>query len=173
MYFWRIEQLKKSLVVEPNQLESLKYVVALLIARACLELEIAIHRHLVPPSQELRMLDSTTLIAAPVFLIVGIVYCFIKNGGRKGSAFLPRFVALGWVMGIRFVSLTVLPVIFVLEMICHSRPSQVPSLFWSVATILVIVFYWRLGVHFADVRELERSTQPKPDGDGLKPAPKT
>jgi Ca2+/H+ antiporter len=171
MYFWRIEDLKYSLVVKPpSQLESLKYLAALLIAKACLAMEIVVHNSLVHPDPAWRIPDLTASIVGPLSGIVGIVYCFVKNGGRTGSSFLQRLVALYWVMVIRFTVIVFVPSAVLLALICRSA-SRLVLVLWPVSVILVVLFYWRLGSHFADVQEHERMTQPKPDVDGPKPEP--
>ena len=93
MYFWKINCLKQSLKKEPlSEKESIKYIVATVVLY-CLFL-------IINPAKT----DKWYLISYLIYMIItviGIIYCFHKNGGIQGNNFLKKFISLNWVLGIR------------------------------------------------------------------------
>jgi hypothetical protein len=74
---------------------------------------------------------------------IGVWCCYIANGGRTGRRFAERFLALGWVVGVRLF-LVVAPA-FVLILVLEIELATP----WLEATMLVlsIVYFWRIRTH--------------------------
>jgi uncharacterized RDD family membrane protein YckC len=98
--------------------------------------------------------DNIETIGFAVFLIVGSVYCYYTNGGRKGGDFMSRYISLAWVFGVRYTVVVLIPLSLVLYTPI-SMFTELPdntqwydTLFYA---ILRIPFYLVLSKHIKDV----------------------
>jgi hypothetical protein len=101
-----------------------------------------------------------TMIAYPVSAVLSVYYCYRRNGGAAGKHFAERYLAIGWVVGLRIgfcavVAVAVSAVIGALlgfDFDAISSPGVTRAI--DVAGFgLVLLVYWRMGVHLADVAE--------------------
>jgi hypothetical protein len=93
-------------------------------------------------------------VAFPLVSVVGIYYCYRRNGGELGTRFAERYLAVGWVVGWRVALVAVASVVLTAVVALVS----VGNLDWlhepridtgiDVAALgLVACMYWRTGVH--------------------------
>ncbi|HEV3485099.1 MAG TPA: hypothetical protein VG106_06810, partial [Vicinamibacterales bacterium] len=50
-------------------------------------------------------------IVHPLLALVGVYYCYRRNGGPTGERLAERFLAVGWVVGIRVASAAIASVL--------------------------------------------------------------
>jgi hypothetical protein len=98
-------------------------------------------------------------ITHPLLSVVGVYYCYRRNGGAVGVRFAERYLALGWVVGLRVglaaasiaavglgISLLVTGSLEWLE-----EPRIAPAV--TVGSLGLVAFvYWRIGRHLGDLR---------------------
>ena len=94
-------------------------------------------------------------IAYPLLSVAGIYYCYRSNGGSAGRQFAERYLAVGWVVGLRVVVLGIGAAImthgislwiFGLDWIADDRLSLVLEF---GALVLIGLVYWRMGIHLS------------------------
>ena len=147
MYFWRIKKLKANLIERPlSGREELRYLIGFLL--------LWVLTLTAPPEEGLNRWDHAGLAVTALLTIVGTIYLFHRNGGAGGELFLQRYFVLGWVVSIRwaaaFVSLYV--IVRLIASILDAWPSEETNVFdFLLISAGEVCFYWRLGVHIADV----------------------
>jgi len=82
---------------------------------------------------------------------LGTAYCYEANGGAAGSDFMARYVSLGWVVGLR-AALAYTPAAIVVGILAAPAFDDAKLLMSVLGLGFVVVLYWRMGFHFADVR---------------------
>src|SRR5919108_1465185 len=96
MYFWRIEALKSDLAVRPmTDRQVLPYLVACGVLMAAVGII-----PFGPPNKWDLVGGGWSMLLA----IVGTIHVYRKNGGEVGLHILQRFLAIGWVVGIRWTA---------------------------------------------------------------------
>lgn len=158
MYLWRIQELKKVLML--NQLsEQYKFyylfINMLLFAVFC-------DVSLFFPT-EVTVLDKINSGITIGIQCVGLIIAYKMNGGKEGKEFLARFTSLYVSLTVRFLVYTIgflcLNVIFMwlLSLVVPKQYLGDISNIIDVAFIPVfeIFFYWRLIVHIRHVRQGE------------------
>jgi uncharacterized membrane-anchored protein YitT (DUF2179 family) len=90
------------------------------------------------------------VLIVAAFVGLGTAYCYEANGGSEGTDFIARYVSLGWVVGWRVSLACILPAVIVAAIAVRFAPNS--SSWLAVLDLIVPVIYWRMGVHFADVR---------------------
>jgi hypothetical protein len=148
VYFWNLTALKRALSAGPlSNRAAFRYIIATFAAYEVL-FEVTAYVGATP--------DTVALIANVVILVFGSLVAYAANGGDHGIDFLGRYLALGWVLGVRFLAaifLVMLAVMVVIAVRAYSDPAAVenPTLVETYSTGLGImaygVFYWRLAVH--------------------------
>ncbi len=145
MYFWNIKELKKELKKRSlSERESFKYLIASMLFYA-------FDAFLILDSN---IWDVISALIATVILICGTYYVYKCNDGEEGSNFLQRYVALGWVVAIRWLVMIVLPATIVyfiiLEIFTGITYSTTLSdvIFYN---ILFIVYFFILCRHITDI----------------------
>ncbi len=104
MYFWNIEGLKSKLTAALlTDREVLPYFIVFLVLMMGLEF--------LPP-EKMNLWDYLTTAYAILISIFGTLYLYRKNGGSAGVHFIQCYMAVGWVVGVRWMAL-VLPLFFV------------------------------------------------------------
>ncbi len=145
MYFWRIEALKADLAALPlTDRQVLPYLVLYSVLIAAVGI--------IPfgPSNNWDMIGGGWSV---LLAIVGTIYVYRKNGGEHGLHLLQRYLAIGWVVGIRWAAALLLITVAyfgVLEVV--SEVSEDTT--WLDFLVLAIaegVLYWRIGHHIGDV----------------------
>jgi hypothetical protein len=153
LYFWNIEGLKTELRGRPvPPADVLRYAAAILV--------IWTGSSLIPVESEvLDLADAAILGLIIVVTVLGLWIAYRANGGAHGTDLAGRYLALGWVIGLRltalwlaiFVALAL--TVFVLafwERELSDRALDV--LAWAAVLVTEVVFYWRLAHHLATVR---------------------
>jgi hypothetical protein len=76
---------------------------------------------------------------------IGVWRCYLANGGRAGFRFAERFIALGWVVGMR-IGLLLLPGVLLLV----ALRIDLTTLWVDGTTVaLSAVYFWRLCFHIS------------------------
>ena len=84
-------------------------------------------------------------LAAFAVSAVGAWRCYLANGGPTGHRFAERFVALGWVVGVRLflVAAAIFTALF-------ARNVELDTLWVDVSmVVLTAVYFWRLWSHIS------------------------
>ena len=98
--------------------------------------------------------------AYPVLAVVGVYYCYRCNGGATGRRFAERYLAIGWVVGVK-VAAVVLGAGLAGSIGLGLSGSnfewlESPRVADGVDFVglgLIALVYWRMGVHLADVHQ--------------------
>jgi hypothetical protein len=147
MYFWRIENLKDRLATRPfSERETLPYLVVFVVlctAVACIPQ---------PIKNIWDVLEATWSI---LLAAAGTIYIYRKNGVAGGQNFLQRYLAVSWVVTIRWVVIfAVAAIAFYATLEAMGLPTETTHwydfLFVAVAEVVV---YWRIGFHIGDLAE--------------------
>lgn len=151
MYFWRIEKMKTEMVTcQMSEREVLPYVV---VSAAVFSVAGYIRQPLN------NRWDALSVGWSLLLAVFGTIYIYRQNGGANGQHFLQRYLALGWVVGIRwFVAFT--PVVLVLYVMLAGASADAQSTRWQdvlIFAVAEIILYWRIGYH---VRDLAMRTMP-------------
>ncbi|UTV29180.1 hypothetical protein [Photobacterium atrarenae] len=138
MYFWDIQSLKKELAAnQVSEHESFQYFMAHMVVISLLFI----------PFTSYNIYDIASSILSVPILVFGLLYVHKQSSGGQ---FLTQYfaLALAWVFGIRFL-VAFLPFIFI-----FSAVSPVETSMWDVVffSVFEIVFYWRLGIHFREIK---------------------
>lgn len=147
MYFWKIHKLKIELASSPlGSLEGLQYILAIVVVSTAQEYLLG-----PPDPRPFNTWDHVGSSGMFVISVVGAISCFLANGGRSGPDFLSRFLSLGWVLGIRFVVLALVPMmiaVFILEDFRGEVPTETSLLRVSGTLVVLALFFFRLRHHF-------------------------
>ncbi len=147
MYFWKINRLKEDLIKGPlSESESFKYLIAITIVYGLTMVMVLF--------LENNFWDIYSAIVTGIISIVGVIYIYKCNNGREGTHFLQRYLSLGWVVGIRWMVLLVLPatiVYFIALGIYSEVPSSTTLLDLLFLNLLYLPFFWLFGKHIKDV----------------------
>jgi hypothetical protein len=151
MEFLRIRGLKADLARESlSASETAKY----LAAQAALSSIVLIPTPADTPS-------GWPFLAYPLLALTGVYYCYKRNGGTTGERFAERYLAVGWVAGVRVATaLVVIAVVGLtglaftdigLQWLEHSNFAAAVD----AGMFVVLAFiYWRIGAHLADVQRM-------------------
>lgn len=145
MYFWRINQLKAQLAVEPlTDRRVLPYAVAhgALFALACA----------FPPAST-NSWDRATGFAFVPLMVVGILWVFRQNGGANGLDFLQRCTAISWVIFIRLVPVALLSglVLYLIKGAPLEGGLEATAYDFAFGLALGVIYFQRVGSHVRDV----------------------
>jgi hypothetical protein len=149
MRFWRITQLKAEMRVQPlSERESLPYLV-LFVASSSLVMGL--------PQSGFNAFDALDTLLSVMIAIVGTIFVYRRNGGIHGEYFLQRYLAIGFVVGVRcIVALLALmiPMIIALDTLgmLSDQTSWIDLLFSVVIQWFV---YWRTGYHVRDLARMD------------------
>ena len=146
-YFWRIHDLKASMVSQPlSEREVLPYLLLTLGLYAAIASL---------PTQAFNLWDYLGAAWTVAITVLGIVYVYHRNGGSKGRDFLQRLFAIGWVVTIRwvvFLSLALL--LFYISIEFWSVFEIEDETQWhdfAIIALAEIGLYWRMGFHVRDL----------------------
>lgn len=148
MYFWNIEKLKKDIIKKPlSEGEVFKYLIATTILYSLGMI----------PFLENNIWDIISGITSGVVTVLGLIYLYVRNGGSSGVNFLQKYLALGWVMGIRFFVLIVCPVVIIYFSIIGVYVGAIPeeTTWHDIITmnLMYLVYFYLLGIHMKDIRK--------------------
>ncbi len=142
MYLWDANSLIDDLAKSPlPEKEAFKYLMAYTILMSAA----------IIPLPDSNINDIIGAIADVVVAIFGVIYIYKCNGGNKGKDIIQRYMSLGFVVGIRFVVMAMIPLSILLyfAMAYYAEVPDQTSLFEAMFyTSLGAAYYWRLGVNF-------------------------
>ncbi|MCX6908269.1 MAG: hypothetical protein NTY01_09525 [Verrucomicrobia bacterium] len=153
MYFWRIEELKTKMTVSPlSDREALPYLVwAVTLSTMGCYLS----------GEKFSVGQAIEATYSVLLTIFGTTYIYKQNGGASGEYFLQRYLAIGWVVTIRwsvvvgsFVGLSVVLFISASILAGHRLDCLVVSrnCYWlTLGFFFQLVLYLRIAHHVRDV----------------------
>ena len=145
MYFWSIEKLKAEMASGPlSEREVLPYLIVFLVlstVNGCI------------PQADLNIWGGLSAAWSIALAVAGTVYIYRQNGGAHGQHFLQRYLAVGWVVTLRWIvamSVAFAALFAVLEAIGTSNDdtSWYDFLFIAAAETAL---YSRIGHHVRDI----------------------
>jgi hypothetical protein len=142
MYFWHIEDLKKDLVAGPlNDREVLPYLLIFVGLSALV---------LIFPAESMNPWDYALAISTLLITVGGTVYVYYCNGAAAGSHFVQRYLAIGWVVTVRWGVAVIFAFVVLLFLIDTSGDETTPitAVFWITAEVAL---YERIGHHIRAV----------------------
>lgn len=141
MYFWRIRELKSKLAHGPlSEREVLPYLVVF-----------AAIAYIAPffPAESMNLWDYLGASWAVALAVGGTIYAFHRNGGRAGANFVQRYLAIGWVVSVRWI--VFLMALFAAYVFLVDAPRETTwheALLFGVAEL---VLWERIAHHIADL----------------------
>jgi multisubunit Na+/H+ antiporter MnhF subunit len=153
VYFWNVERLRADLRERPvPPVEVVRYAAAILVTWGATSF-------MPVADTEFRVGDGILLALTVLVTVVGLWTAYRANGGPHGIDLAGRFLALGWVIGLRLMvlclALLVIMVVIVLVLAFRGQELSDRSIelsAWTMVLVVEIVFYWRLTHHLALVR---------------------
>ena len=149
MYFWNIKKLKALLIERPlTEKELLPYLIATLLMFTLVPY--------LPDTFDLNGWDYLEMAIASLAVIVGTVWLYHKNLSDAGTHFLQRYIALGWVVLIRFVAFAI-PIFIAMVLLAeyvglYNVESDATNWFDVVIIGMIeLLLYWYFAKHIADV----------------------
>jgi hypothetical protein len=148
MYFYDITSLKDRLTTGPlPERESLPYLVV--FVTLC-----SIVMYLpIPPENAWDYFEVAFSTFSIVVSIIGTIYLYRANGGEKGRDFIHRYIVLGWVVAVRFISLFI-PIAIVLSVTGNYIGVSSEQTNWFDVLVIVvfeIVFYLYFARHLREL----------------------
>jgi hypothetical protein len=150
MYFWKIDSLKKDLVEKPlPESESFKYLLATMILVVV---------SMIFPSPQSNQWDVYFGIVATILAAVEVYYIYLCNKGKDGSNFLQKYLAIGWVVVVRWFFLIFIPSM-ILFLIALGAFSELPleTTWQQVAymAVIMVVYILLFAHHVKDLVKME------------------
>jgi hypothetical protein len=147
MYFWRIEKLKAEMAARPlSEREVLPYLVLnVVLCSVAVNLPKVFQNHW----------DGLGAVWSVLLAVVGTIYVYRRNGGADGQHFLQRYMAIGWVVIIRWFAILILGGIAFYGALMAVR-ADVESTHWYDFLFFAAfeaVVYWRMGYHVRDLAQ--------------------
>ena len=98
----------------------------------------------------------------------GTAAAYRANGGAGGRAFLPRYVALGWVVGVRVFAFLLFPLaaLYVALAPDPAAGGGAPLAELVCQVVAGLGFYWRLAVHMRSLAAGATDAASLPPGPG-------
>lgn len=183
MYFWRIAALKTELRRGPlPQGQAFAYVLATMLLLTALTSVPALWN--APPEGSATPSPAAATAVEWVGYVVGLAIvalgtraAYRANGGAAGADFVARYVALGWVLGLRLLLLAFLPGIALilaaaggLVLTGEGRLATdvaIAALGTLLSVGLEALYYWRLVHHFRGVAAPEAAAAAGPERPAL------
>lgn len=145
MYFWRIEKLKQEMVARPlSDRQVLPYVVV--FAAVCSAVTYL-------PRETGNGWDGIGAIWSTLLAALGTIYIYRQNGGTEGRHFLQRYFAIGWVVAIRWLIVTMLVAVAYYGVLVAAG-DDLEETYWHEPVLfglLELAVYWRIGHHVRDL----------------------
>jgi hypothetical protein len=150
MYFYSINKLKDRL--KSGQLSERESVPYLIISAAF----IALFAYFPSPPENLW--DYVSLSISLALAILGTIWLYQKNGGSDGKDFIYRYIILGFVVIVRYIT-AMLPVIILYLCFYYYSNDSSDETTWFDCVILVsteLLFYWYFGKQIGDLHEKQK-----------------
>jgi type III secretory pathway component EscS len=148
MYFWNIERLKHDMALRPlSEGEVLPYVTISGAAIAALGYI---------PSPGFNVWDGLGATWSTTLAVLGTIFIYRENGGANGSHFLQRYVAIGFVVSLRWIVATCLVVAGLIAALFLADVEIQEDTTWYAFAFLGIaetILYLRIAHHVRDLRQ--------------------
>jgi hypothetical protein len=149
VYFWRIDALKTQLLQGPlSDRQVLPYLVLYCALTAAVGLI---------PIGAMNAWDFLDGSWSVLLAVIGTIYIYRQNGGGTGQHLLQRYLAIGWVVGVRWVAaMLAVFVVYFGSVEVFGELSEATT--WQESLMLAAaetVLYWRIGHHVFQVAHPE------------------
>jgi hypothetical protein len=157
MYFWNINKLKSD--IREGRLTETQSMFYLLANILLYQLVLVFYTYdlVVGSFIVWNVWDIYTAIVTTILIVAGIHYVYKCNKGASGNHFLKKFLSIGWVAGIRWLILVVLPSTLTLEivriMVSSNTPEHTTPIDVVFMSALCVLFFWLVGKHVKEVAE--------------------
>jgi len=146
MYFWNIEKLKQD-IKNGGLSESVqfKYFFIWIVLTLFCELE-----YIDSNFNDIKYEFAIDLILN----ILGTIYLYQCNGGANGKDFLQKYFSIGLVVFFRLILYFIAFMLLLSILLAFSEISDVQYdklINYIITPILLLVYYWRAGIHIKDV----------------------
>lgn len=145
MYFWRIERLKREMVVRPlSESETLPYLVVYVTCTTIFSFV---------PAPFSNVWDTLSATFSAFLAVVGTIYIYRQNGGANGQYFLQRYFAISWVVTLRLLLIGTITIIIFSILLALANVSLEETTWYEFLFVSVfeVIFYQRIGHHVRDV----------------------
>ncbi len=147
MYFWKINKLKSDLLKKPlSERESFKYLFATLVLYSLGMI----------PILENNTWDIYSAIITALITAIGVYYVYKCNKGASGNNFLQKYLSIGWVVGIRWIVLIMLPIMiiyFIAIEIYSGIPDYTTLAEVIFSNLLYLSYFWLFSKHIKEVAQ--------------------
>lgn len=152
MYFWNIRNIKEEIREEKlSEKDKFIYLFIYLVLSYTTSEVMSIW-----PLEIRNLWDNIFSISSLAICLLGTLYAFRANGGSSGKDFLGKYFSIGFVVGIRFlvISIPLFIAIVVYNIMVFPDAEEPPSTFYSTIPLIVLVlaYYWRLIHHIRDIK---------------------
>ena len=146
MFFWDIKRLVRLLIERDlTETEAFQYFFANWVL---ITLVVGV------PEPKWNMWDGLVTLTSVTFTIAGLLYCFVANGGGAGQSFLPRMMAVMWVVTLRVMAGFLL-IVMVIYGVQEALGDVGDETTWVDAMLMAAteaLLYWRISVHIKRIR---------------------
>ena len=147
MYFWQLGRLKRKMVARPlSEREILPYLLVYLPLTTAIAFI---------PEFSANVWDALSALSSTILTLVGTFYIYRQNGGANGQYFLQRYLAIGWVVTLRWLLIFIVTIVILtilLELAGISTFSEETTWYeFLYGTTLEVIIYQRIGHHVRDV----------------------
>lgn len=148
MYFWQLRKLKRKMVARPlSEREILPYLLGYLTLTAAT----------VFLDYSSNVWDALWGISSSMLALIGTFSIYRQNGGANGQYFLQRYLAIGWVVTLRWsliIIISTVILLIVLELANISTFSEETTWYeFLYGTAWEVIVYQRIGHHVRDVAQ--------------------
>jgi hypothetical protein len=146
MYFWKIEELKKDLISNKVSQRDLLFYLLLDTVLTVGAVEIAGYL----PAESFNLWDYIDSVVGTLITTFGTVWVYKSNGGNLGTRLVERYLAIGWVILVRYMTLLV-PIFMLMYMLDADNFNE--TKWWHVLIIETwyLGYFWRFAKHTKDV----------------------
>ena len=147
MYFWRLEKLKAQLAGQPlSERQALPYLIVFVAMFTAVSYI---------PATVTNVWDRLGALWSVAMAVLGTIYIYRQNGGAEGQHFLQRYLAIGWVVGIRWLVIIALAMVEFIALLT-ALGADIGDTTWYEFLFVALaeaVVYWRIGYHVRDLAE--------------------
>lgn len=153
MYFWKIDNLKKDLVNEKVTEKDLFCYLLIPAVFIMIMMELALWL----PPEEGNHWDLILSVSNVLICFLGLIYCFVKNGGGMGKDFLKRYVSVSFVMAIRLTVFMIPAFFLIYTSYFFIYPDDTELVSTAIDTVpyigMYVWYFWRVANHIRDVKD--------------------
>ena len=96
-------------------------------------------------------------VLSAIIIMIGVYYCYRKNGGKQGNLFLQKYFSIGFVILIRVIVIFLPLIYLMLTFLRGARHYSYDFMWWEIFIVripVIIHFLW-LGYHMGDLAKME------------------